>query len=103
MILPAVFEPAWVFYLGSVVASLVPAATITARAMASRIVDGDEVGKVFAIISFISATSSSLMSAAFQGIYAGSKDFFPGLFLLVNAGLFLMTVPTNLVLWKKLR
>ncbi len=34
--LPAVTEPAWTFYVGSMVNSFSPAATITARTLASR-------------------------------------------------------------------
>ena len=39
------------------------------RAMASKCVGEEEVGRIFAIFSLISATSSSLVYAAFQSIY----------------------------------
>ena len=39
------------------------------RAMASKCVGEEEVGRIFAIFSLISATSSSLVYAAFQAIY----------------------------------
>ncbi len=64
--LPAVLRPSWVFYLGSVISSFSPAATITARTMSSRCVEEDEVGRIFAVISLMSALSSSLVSAAYQ-------------------------------------
>lgn len=103
MIIPAVSTPAYAFYIGSIVSSFSPAATITVRAMASRCVNEDEVGKLFAVISLMSAVSSSLISAAYQSIYSATLDTFAGAFLLVNAGFFLITVPNNLYLRKKLR
>ena len=102
MTLPAVLAPAWAFYLGSLVSSFSPAATITVRAMSSRCVTEDEVGKLFAVISLMSAVSSSLISAAYQSIYLATIDTFAGAFLIVNAAFFLVTIPNNLYLRRKL-
>ena len=63
--------------------------------MASKCVGEEEVGRIFAIFSLISATSSSLVYAAFQAIYRdlansdrGSKFwivYIGNLFLLLNS------------------
>ncbi len=100
--LPAFLRPSWAFYLGSIINSFSPAATITARTLASRCVSAEEVGRVFGVFSLVSAVSSSGVTAAFQAIYAATIDSFAGTFLLVNAGLFLVTVPTNIYLRKNL-
>lgn len=102
MAFPAFIEPSWAFFLGSFISSFSPAATIVVRSMASRCVEELEVGRVFAMISFISAISSSLITAAFQGIYSATLETFPGAFLLVNAAFFVATIPNNIYLWNRL-
>ncbi|XP_059089162.1 proton-coupled folate transporter-like [Tigriopus californicus] len=100
---PALIEPSWAFFLGSFISSFSPAATIVVRSMASRCVEENEVGRVFAMISFISAISSSLITAAFQAIYSTTLNTFPETFLLVNAAFFVATIPNNIFLWNRLR
>ena len=72
------------------------------RAMVSKCVDENEVGRVFAVISIISAISSSLITAGFQAIYSASLEVFPEAYLLVNAGLFSLALPNNFLLRKHL-
>ena len=48
------------------------------RAMASKCVGEEEVGRIFAIFSLISATSSSLVYAAFQSIYRDYENYADG-------------------------
>ena len=62
----------------------------------------NEVGRVFAVISIISALSSSLITAGFQAIYSATLDGFPETYLLVNASLFCLALPANFVLRKRL-
>ena len=68
----------------------------------SRCVEEDEVGSIFALISVISAISSSLMTAAYQAIYARTIETFPAAFLVINSSMLLLTIPNNFVLKKKL-
>ena len=102
--MPAIFKgQSWIFILGFVISSFTPVCTIGSRALISRCVSSDEVGSVFALISVISAISSSLISAAYQAIYSGTLDTFPAAFLVVNATLMILTIPNNLYLRKKLQ
>ena len=100
--LPALVNGEAVFIVGFVIASFTPICTITVRAMISQCVMGDEVGSIFALISVISAISSSLMTAAYNAIYSATIDIFPATFLLLNSGMMLLTIPNNLLLRKKL-
>ena len=70
--------------------------------MVSKCVEENEVGRVFAVISIISALSSSLITAGFQAIYSASLDSFPEAHLLVNAILFGLALPANFILRKRL-
>ena len=71
--------------------------------MVSKCVEENEVGRVFAVISIISAVSSSLITAGFQAIYSATLGGFPEAYLLVNASLFCLALPANFVLRKLLK
>ena len=161
MILPAVTTPEWTFFLGSVIASFSPAATITARyslkvekssllcywrsslvlkvllymqklkksvlkdrlllnAWTRRRLDESTLSSALSapsgwqnsiipnfslpIVGTIQLSlnpinfcfSSSLGTSMFSGLYNLTLDTFPGTFLLVNAGLFLLTIPNSI-------
>ena len=100
--LPAFINNEAVFIVGFVIASFTPICTITVRAMISQCVMSDEVGSIFALISVISAISSSLMTAAYNAIYSATIDIFPATFLVLNSSMMLLTIPNNLLLRKKL-
>ena len=70
--------------------------------MVSKCVEENEVGRVFAVISIISALSSSLITAGYQAIYSASLDVFPESYLLLNAILFCLALPGNFMLRKHL-
>ena len=70
--------------------------------MVSKCVEENEVGRVFAVISIISALSSSLITAGYQAIYSASLDVFPEAYLIVNAALFCIALPNNFILRKRL-
>ena len=70
--------------------------------MVSKCVEENEVGRVFAVISIISALSSSLITAGYQAIYSASLDVFPEVYLIVNAALFCLALPNNFILRKRL-
>ena len=70
--------------------------------MVSKCVEENEVGRIFAVISIISALSSSLITASFQAIYSASLNVFPEAYLLVNACLFTLALPNNFILRKRL-
>ena len=59
---------------------------------------GQEIGRVFSVLALFSAASGSLVEAGFQKLYNASLEFFPGTFLLVLAGLVIVTIPVNVVL-----
>ena len=101
--LPAFIPGQLWFILGFVLALFTPVTTVCTRTLISRCVSPDEVGSVFALISIISAIASSLITAAYQSIYKATLETFPSAFLLINASLLLVTIPTNLFLRKKLR
>ena len=101
--LPAFINGQLWFILGFVLALFTPVTTVCTRTLISRCVSPDEVGSIFALISVISAIASSLITAAYQAIYKATLETFPSTFLLINASLLLVTIPTNLFLRKKLR
>lgn len=70
--------------------------------MVSKCVEENEVGRVFAVISIISALSSSLITAGYQAIYSATLDVFPEAYLIVNAALFCIALPNNFILRKRL-
>ena len=70
--------------------------------MVSKCVEENEVGRVFAVISIISALSSSLITAGYQAIYSASLEVFPEAYLIVNAALFCLALPNNFILRKRL-
>ena len=70
--------------------------------MVSKCVEENEVGRIFAVISIISALSSSLITAGYQAIYSASLDVFPEAYLIVNAALFCLALPNNFILRKRL-
>ena len=70
--------------------------------MVSKCVEENEVGRVFAVISIISALSSSLITAGYQAIYSASLEVFPEAYLVVNAALFCFALPNNFILRKRL-
>ena len=87
------------FYAGSIVASLNPALTIAARSMVSQCV---EVGRILSVFTFCSAVSSSLCTALFQKIYSLTLDKFAGAYLVINCGLYILSIPNNCMLKYKL-
>ena len=82
--------------------SLNPALTIAARSMISQCVEADEVGRILSIFTVCSAISSSVGTAIFQRIYGLTLDTFPGAYLAINAALYLISVPNNVVLKYKI-
>ena len=68
------------------------------RSVISRAIPDQEIGRVFSVLALFSAASGSLIEAGFQKIYNASLEVFPGTYLLVLAGLVLITIPVNVVL-----
>jgi hypothetical protein len=101
--LPAFIGGQMTFILGFVLASLTPVATVATRALISKCVAEDEVGSIFALVSLISAVSSSLITAAYQAIYSATLDTFAATFLVINASLLILTIPNNVYLRQRLR
>ena len=89
--------------MGFVIASFTPVCTVGSRTLISRCVSPDEVGSIFALISVVSAISSSLITASYQAIYAGTIETFPAAFLVINASLMILTIPNLIYLRRKLR
>ena len=101
--LPAFVDGQTAFIVGFVLAVLTPVGTVITRSLISRCVNVNEVGSIFALISVISAVSSSAITAAFQAIYSGTLETFPAAFLIINSSFLLLTLPNNLYLRKYLR
>lgn len=100
--IPLMIKPSWGMYLGSIIGSLNPACTITSRSMVSQCVENDEIGKILSIFTVMSALSSSVGTAAFQELYSATLTTFPGAFLALNALLYLIASPNNLILRRNL-
>ena len=66
--------------------------------MLSKVVDPEEVGRVFSVVSLLAAVSNSLASAAFMKLYNQTLATLPGAFLLLASGLAVVTIPVNLVM-----
>ena len=91
------------------------------RSVISRAVSEDEIGRIYSVLALFSAVSvtvtcpsvtrvtrvqvsGSLVEAAFQQLYSATRGTLQGgVYLLVLAGLLLVTVPSNIMLrkWSK--
>ena len=61
----------------------------------------DEVGRIYSVLALFSAVSGSLVEAAFQKLYYGTKDIlYGGIYLLVLAGMLVVTIPVNIIIRK---
>ena len=77
---------------------------IIARSIISRAVSPHEIGRVYSVLALFSAVSGSLVEAAFQKLYNSSLDILEGgVYLLVLAGLLLVTIPVNIIVRKLLQ
>jgi len=97
-ILPAVTASSTWFSVGSFVCMFSPLTTITTRSILSSIVPTHEIGRIYSVLALFSAASGSLVEAVFQWIYSETLTSFPGAYLLVNAGLFVITVPVSIAI-----
>ena len=68
------------------------------RSVLSKVVESEEVGRVFSVLSLLAAVSTSLVSAAFMKLYNQTLATLPGAYLLLASGLALVTIPVNLVM-----
>ena len=74
------------------------------RSVISRAVSADEVGRIYSVLALFSAVSGSLVEAAFQKLYYGTKDIlFGGVYLLVLAGMLVVTIPVNFIIRRLLK
>ena len=71
--------------------------------MLSKVVDPEEVGRVFSVHSLLAAISDSLVSAAFMKLYNQTLATLPGAYLLLASGLAVVTIPINLVMGRIVR
>ena len=66
-------------------------------------VESEEVGRVFSVLSLLAAVSTSLVSAAFMKLYNQTLATLPGAYLLLASGLAVVTIPINLVMGRIVR
>ena len=65
--------------------------------MISRAVTEDEIGRIYSFMALFSAASGSLVEAAFQSLYKSTIDvLYGGVYMLVLAGLLIVTIPVNI-------
>ena len=68
------------------------------RSVLSKVVDPEEVGRVFSVLSLLAAVSTSLVSAAFMKLYNQTLATLPGAYLLLASGQAVVTIPVNLIM-----
>ena len=68
------------------------------RSLLSKVVESEEVGRVFSVLSLLAAVSTSLVSAAFMKLYNQTLATLPGAYLLLASGLAVVTIPVNLIM-----
>ena len=73
------------------------------RSVLSKMVESEEVGRVFSVLSLLAAVSTSLVSAAFMKLYNQTLATLPGAYLLLASGLAVVTIPINLVMGRIVR
>ena len=73
------------------------------RSVLSKVVESEEVGRVFSVLSLLAAVSTSLVSAAFMKLYNQTLATLPGAYLLLASGLAVVTIPINLVMGRIVR
>ncbi len=69
------------------------------RSVFTKMVDPDEVGKVFSFVAILAATLTLVAIPAVKKLYNATLAIFPSTFLLVAAGMYLVTFFLNLVLF----
>ena len=94
--LPALLEGQIWFIIGFILAMFTPVTRVAIRTLISQCVSKDEVGSIFGLDAVIGAVSSSLVTATFDAIYKATLEIYASAFLLINAGLMLLTIPLNI-------
>ncbi len=69
------------------------------RSVFTKMVDKDEVGKVFSFVAILAATLTLFAFPAFKKLYNATLTVFPSAFLLAAAALYLIALALNIVLF----
>ncbi|XP_068207678.1 probable peptidoglycan muropeptide transporter SLC46 [Palaemon carinicauda] len=75
----------WVMYLSSAVGLCNEMVSVSSRAAISKLVDPEELGSIFAILSMCEAIIPIIAPSIYTAIYNSTLDFFPGLIYIVSA------------------
>ena len=78
-------------------------ACLCGRSVLSKVVESEEVGRVFSVLSLLAAVSTSLVSAAFMKLYNQTLATLPGAYLLLASGLAVVTIPVNLIMGRLIK
>ncbi|XP_066142939.1 lysosomal proton-coupled steroid conjugate and bile acid symporter SLC46A3-like [Euwallacea fornicatus] len=85
-----------IFYLGAVAEIFCGTSFIAMRAMISKLVDAEELGKINSLFGILEAVVPLVYGPLYSRVYALTIDVFPGCFYLVGGGL---TMPTLLIFY----
>jgi len=80
----------WMVYCAMIAGSLIAITVSALKSLISKMVDNNEIGKLFSIVSFVETLSSLFGSLVFSNLYAVTAAIFPGFSFLVTSVLYLI-------------
>jgi len=77
--------------------------SIITRSAMSLAVDSNEIGKIFSVLSLFGGFINSGIGAIFQQLYNKTLDTLPGAYLLLVTSFVVISIPTNMIMYKLLK
>ncbi|XP_061190041.1 proton-coupled folate transporter-like [Saccostrea echinata] len=93
----------WMVFVSVAIGAMAGMTTSALRSLASKAVDGDEAGKMFAILTAAETSSKFLGSLIFLNIYGVTAHFFPGIAFLIEAFVYLCLLLVLIVMFRPLK
>lgn len=93
----------WMVFVSVAIGSMAGMITSVLRSLISKMVDTDEAGKMFAILSVAETSSKFLGSLIFLNIYSFTAHIFPGIAFLVESFIYCCLLLALITVFKPLR
>ncbi|XP_066991286.2 probable peptidoglycan muropeptide transporter SLC46 isoform X2 [Anabrus simplex] len=87
-VLAALSPVSWYLYAAIVIGVSGSLVGPLSRSLLTKIVPGDEIGKVFSLLASLEALTPLASSAVYTLLYTATLNIFPGAYLLLSAGIF---------------
>ncbi|XP_062600829.1 proton-coupled folate transporter-like [Saccostrea cucullata] len=93
----------WMVFVSVAIGAMAGMSTSALRSLASKAVDVDEAGKLFAILTAAETSSKFLGSLIFLNIYGVTAHIFPGMAFLIEAFVYLCLLMVLFVMFRPLK